>query len=102
MKHLVGKTVTQKVPFMENEVEIRKLSVKEVLSIQEMVKKAAKVKNPSDDHQLDLLREILRMAVVGAAEMTNEEFDTFPLGELTTVSETVMSFSGLTDPTAGN
>jgi len=102
MKHLVGKTIIQKVPFMETEVDIRKLSVKEVLAIQDMVKKSTKSKNPSDDAQLDLLREILRMAVVGASEMTNEEFDTFPLGELTAVSETIMSFSGLTDPTAGN
>jgi hypothetical protein len=101
MKHLVGKPVTKKIDFMDSELEIRKLSVKEVLAIQGLVKKQNKSK--AEDSQLGLLRDILRIAVVGAEEMTDDDFDTFPLGDLSNITEEVMSYSGLNNSEeAGN
>ena len=100
MKHLVGKKITKKVEFMNDEVELRKLSVSEVLHIQNLVKKSNNSKDKYEE--LDLLRDVTRLAVVGAEELTNEEFDTFPLGELTTLSSEIMTFAGLGDNTAGN
>lgn len=93
MKNLVGKAVTKKVPFCNDEVEIRKLSVSEVLKVQELVKKNAKSK--SEGSELDLIRDLLRLSVVGAESMTNEEFDTFPLAELSELSNSILKYSGL-------
>jgi hypothetical protein len=100
MKHLVGKVITKKVPFMGDEVEVRKMSVSEVMKIQDMVKLAAKSK--ADDSQLGLLRDVIRLAVVGADEISDEDFNTFPIGELSELSNEILSFSGLGDSTAGN
>jgi len=99
MKNLVGTVQSKKIPFMESEVTIRKLSVKDVLVVQELVKKQAKSKD-TDDSQLKLLRDILRMAVTDAAEMTDADFDTFPLNDLSTLSEEIMKYSGLGDQEA--
>jgi hypothetical protein len=100
MKHLVGKVITKKVPFMGDEVEVRKMSVSEVMKIQELVKKANKSK--SEDAQLGLLRDVIRLAVIGADEITDEDFNTFPIGELSELSNEILSFSGLGDTAAGN
>lgn len=100
MKHLVGKVITKKVPFMGDEVEVRKMSVSEVMKIQELVKKANKSK--AEDSQLGLLRDVIRLAVLGADEITDEDFNTFPIGELSELSNEILSFSGLGDASAGN
>lgn len=99
MKHLVGKVITKKVPFMGDEVEIRKLSVNEVFKVQELVKKSTKSK--SEEDQISLLRDVIRLAVVGADEVTDEEFNTFPIGELSDVTDNILKFSGIGD-TEGN
>jgi hypothetical protein len=91
MKHLVGKQLTEKVPFMGDEVEVRKLTVKEIFAIQKIVEKADK----DEKSQMKLLRDVIKIAVVGASEITDKEFEDFPLGELTSLSESVMSVSGL-------
>ena len=100
MKHLVGKVITKQVPFMGDEVEVRKLSVSEVMKVQELVKKANKSKG--EDAQMGLLRDVIRLAVVGAEEISDEDFNTFPIGELSELSNEILSFSGLGDSTAGN
>jgi len=93
MKHLVGKSITEKVPFMGEEVEVRKMTVGQVMSLQKLVEKANKSKG--EDAQLNLLCDVCRLAVVGADELTNEDFREFPLGELTKLSESVMALSGI-------
>ena len=93
MKHLVGKTVTEKVPFMGDEVEVKKLTVGEVMSLQKVIEKAAKSKDESA--QLKLLCDVIKIAVVGAETLTDEEFKGFPIQELTGLSEQIMRLSGL-------
>ena len=93
MKHLVGKVITKKVPFMEDEVEIRKLSVNEVFQVQKLVTKSSKSK--SEDAQLGLLRDVIRMSVVDAADLTDEDYNTFPIAELSLLTEAVIEFSGI-------
>lgn len=100
MKHLVGKKVTKKVDFMGDQVEVARLSVKEVMEVQKLVK--ASQKDKSEGAQIGLLRDVIRVAVVGASELTDEDFDTFPIAELTELVETVLVYSGLQDQTAGN
>lgn len=100
MKHLVGKNVLKEVPFMEDTVQIKKLSVAEVLKVQELIKKNEKSK--SETAQLGLLKAVIQIAVVGAEELTDDDFSTFPLGELNDLSEKIMSYSGLGASEAGN
>jgi hypothetical protein len=76
---------------MGSELEINKLTVGQVTRIQGMAKEAEKDESKS----LDILKEVIRIAVVGAADFTDEEFSEFPIGELTTLSNEIMSFSGL-------
>ena len=96
MKHLVGKIITEKVPFMGEEVEVKKLSVGEVLRVQRLTKEYNKKKN-SDDASLDLLRDVIKMSVVGAADITDEDFNTFPLEELNKVSNAILKLSGVNE-----
>jgi len=100
MKHLVGKTITQKVPFMGDEVEVKKLTVGEIFSLQAIISASQKGKQ-DEEKQVALLRDILRLAVVGANEITDEEFAGFPLGELSDLSQQVVAVSGLGN-TEGN
>jgi len=100
MKHLVGKSVTKTATFMGEEVEIRKMTLNEVFEIQDVAKKLSKSKDEKE--QLNLLKTVLRKAVVGADQLTDDEFNTFPLGELNNLSDTVLEFSGMNTSTSGN
>jgi hypothetical protein len=100
MKHLVGKTMTQKVPFMGDEVEVKKLTVGEILELQKVINASQKGKQ-DEEKQMKLLRDILRLAVIGADEISDEEFSNFPLGELSELSQQVVSVSGM-GTTEGN
>jgi len=93
MKHLVGKLLTEKVPFMGDEVEVKKLTVGQVMSLQKSIDKAAK--SNDEQSQLKLLCDIMKIAVIGAEELTDEDFNTFPIQELTGLSEQIMRLSGL-------
>ena len=75
--------------------ELRFLSYKDTVVRQKLVEKTSKSKD--ENANIGLMRDVLRMAVVGAEEMTDEEFDGFPLGELTTLSEKVMQTSGVSE-----
>ena len=98
MKHLVGQIQTKKVPFLNDEVEIRKLSISEVFEIQKLLNSKGK----SDE--MKVLREVLRLSVQGAEEMTDEEFNSFPPGDLSALSEEIMAYCGLGEhgKTVGN
>ena len=93
MKHLVNKVVSEKVPFMGDEVEVKKLTVGQVMELQVVINAAAE--STDEDAQLKLLCDIIKVAVVGADELTDEDFSTFPISELTNLSEHIMRLSGL-------
>jgi len=93
MKHLVGKELSEKVPFMGDEVEVRKLTVGKIMDLQKLITKAEKSK--AEDAQLRLLCDIIKVAVVGAEGLSQEDFENFPLAELTDLSGHVMRVSGL-------
>ena len=88
MKHLVGKQITEKVSFMGDEVEVKKLSVNEVMKVQKIIEKTSKSK--SEDAQISLLRDVIKLAVTGASDITDEEFKQFPIGELNSLSEALL------------
>ena len=78
---------------MGDKVEVRKLTVGQVMELQGIINAA----NDSEDEsaQLKLLCDIIKVAVVGADEITDEEFESFPIQELTGLSEHIMRLSGL-------
>lgn len=100
MKHLVGKSITEKVDFMGEELQVKKLTVNEVFKIQDLIKKSQNKKQDYDD--ISLIKDVIRMAVTGANEISDEEFNSFPVGELTALSESIMNIAGLGDKTSGN
>jgi len=94
MKHLVGKKVTEKVEFMGDKVEVKKLTVGEILGLQDVISKVNN-EEATTETQIKLLQDILRVAVIGADEITDEEFNDFPIEELNKLSEKILSISGL-------
>jgi len=91
IKGLVGQKMTKKVKFMNNELVIQKLTVAEVLTIQEKAKSAEKDENEG----FNVLKTVIRCAVEGADDLTDEDFNTFPLEELSRLSTEIMKFSGI-------
>jgi len=94
---LVGTTMTKSVSFMNTKVDIKKLSVAQVLEIQELAKDAAE--ETSDNFAL--LRFVMNQAVEGAEDLTDEQFQTFPMDELSSLSGEIMKFSGMGEDKKG-
>lgn len=92
LKSLVGKSVTKNVKFMGVDISIRKLSVAQVLEIQEKAKEGA----DQDNSALAVLQLIVSQSVEGADDLTNDDFLTFPMDELSKLSNEIMKFSGVT------
>jgi hypothetical protein len=89
MKHLVGKKVSTQIDFMGEKVKVNKLSVSEILKIQ----KASKEQTEGDE--VSVLRLMVRLAVEGASDLTDTEFDSFPLDELGKLGAEIVKFSGM-------
>ena len=91
MKHLVGKSMTKKVKFMSEDVTVKKLSVAQVMDIQEKSKQAGTDENAG----MDVLQYVIGCAVEGASELTKDDFESFPVDELSKLSNEILTFSGL-------
>ena len=91
MKQFVGKALTREVPFMDDKVEIKVLTVGDIRQIEAKTKEVQKQAGKSGDlDQLEILRFVLRLAVIGAEDMSDEDFDGFPVTELTSLSEAIV------------
>ena len=91
IRALVGKRVHKQFRFMGEDVTIYKLSVAQVMEIQA----SAKAAEGKDDEGFEVLKTILRTGVEGGSELTDSDFDGFPLEELSKLSAEVMKFSGI-------
>jgi len=91
MKNLINKKITKTFKFMGEDITVSKLTVGEVIEIQEQ----AKALKDDDTSGLDLLRKVIRIAVKDAAELSDEDFNSFPMEELSTLSNNIMKFSGM-------
>lgn len=101
MKNLLGKVKSISVPFMDDEtVEVTRLTVAQVRDFQKELE-AAKA-DESEDSGLRIQRAIVRMAVVGARELTDEELDSFPLVELSKLTQKILELAGVTGGPEGN
>jgi len=91
LKGLVGHRVKKNVKFMGQDVTIQKLTVAEVMRIQE----SAKDVGEDEKANFDLLKDVIRASAVGADELTDEDFDTFAIDDLSKLSNDIMKFSGI-------
>ncbi len=91
IKNLVGKRMSKKIKFMGEEVEISKLSVSEVMAIQEK----AKVVEEGQDEGFNILKLVVSSAVTGGSDLSDDDFSAFPMDELSKLSDEIMKFSGL-------
>ena len=88
---LIGKRLDKQYKFMGVDVKMSKLSVEQVMEIQELAASAEK-ENKSG---FELVKKVIRMSVEGTADVTDEEFNQFPMDELSKLSSEIMKFSGL-------
>lgn len=94
MKSLIGRKVSKKVQFMGEEVEIKKLTVAEIVELQ----KASEAAKSEDEFEgLAALRKIIRIGVSDATELSDEDFSQFPLDDLSKLAEDVMEYSGVSN-----
>lgn len=94
IKGLVGKKVSKKYNFMDEEIQISKLMTSHVLAIQEKAKGLGE--EGGDDKQgLEVMKLVIRSGAEGGAEMSDEDFTQLPLDELSKLSKAIMEYSGL-------
>lgn len=93
IKTLVGKKQTKTVKFMNEDVKISKLSVAQVLEIQNK----AKAIEADESKGFDVLKIVIMSAVEDGDTLSDEDFDSFPMDELSKLSAEIMKFSGLTE-----
>jgi hypothetical protein len=100
MRKLIGKErLTEKVSFMGDTVEIMSLSINEIRKFQNFVKQAQK--DESEDAGLDIQRQLIRMAVVDAGDLTDDELDSFPIKALAKLAKDILVHNGLDPDAAG-
>ena len=49
----------------------------------------------------DLLKKVIRLSVEGASDLSDQDFDTFPMDELSKLSNEIMRFSGIASGDSG-
>lgn len=91
IKGLVGKKMTRSIKFMGEDLKISKLSVAEVMEIQDKAKSLEK----EDSAGFDVLKTVIRSAVDGGSDLTDQDFENFPMDELSKLSTEIMKFSGI-------
>lgn len=91
IKSLAGKRITRKTKFMNEEIEIQKLTIQEVRDMQEAVEAS---KADAENGGYMVLQKIVRMGVVGGDDLSDDDFNGFPMDELSKVSDEIMKFSG--------
>jgi hypothetical protein len=86
----VGKRATKDVDFNGVKVTISKLTVAEVMDIQRTSESA-----DESTTGLSVLRKIIDASVEGGRDLSDEDFNGFPMDELTKLSTAIMTFSGI-------
>ena len=89
MKHLVGKNMSKEVEFMGDKVTIKKLTVSEIMKIQDASKKL------KEGDEVSILRTMIRLAVSEAKELKDADLDSFPLDELSRLGSEIVEYSGM-------
>jgi hypothetical protein len=100
MRNLIGKVrATTEVEFLGEKLEVASLTVGEIRRFQKFVKDSQK--DESEDGALGIQRELIRLGVVGAADMTDEELDGFPIKALSQLAKDILEHNGLDSEKSG-
>jgi pterin-4a-carbinolamine dehydratase len=91
IKDLLNKRMTENAKFMGQTVEIHKLSVSEVMEIQELAKELEA--NP--EKGFDVLKRVIKLGTKDAEDLTDEDFNRAPLDELSKLANSIMKHSGI-------
>tara|TARA_R100001460_G_scaffold62670_1_gene102883 strand:+ start:379 stop:696 length:318 start_codon:yes stop_codon:yes gene_type:complete len=91
MKHIKIQQITKKIPFLNQEVEIKQLTVRGIKELQKTLDKT----KAEDVGGLKTLSVIFREAVVGAEDMKDSDFENFPIKALTGLSQEILLYNGL-------
>jgi hypothetical protein len=91
IRGLIGRKMTKTVKFMGEDVKISKLSVSEVMEIQQRAKQVDK----NEEEGFNVLKTVIRSSVENAKDLSDEDFNDFPLDELSKLSNEIMKFSGI-------
>jgi len=94
IKALVGKKMEKTVKFMGSDLKISKLLVSEVVELQNQAK-ALKEDDVDGKDGLEIIKLVIRNGAEGGKDLTEEDFNSFPVDELTRLSEEIMKHSGL-------
>jgi hypothetical protein len=94
IKALVGRKQTKNFKFVGEDVTVSKLTVAQVKQIQ-VAAKGVDENAEDDDAGLEVLRTVIRSAVEGGSELSDADFETFPIDELRNLSRSIMQFSGI-------
>ena len=93
LRELINKRVTKTYKFMSEDIKIAKLTVAEITDIRAQAKKAQD--SPDDADNLDILKSIIRNSVEGGKDLSDDDFNAFPMDDLSKLSSEIMKFSGL-------
>jgi hypothetical protein len=93
LKGLINRRAKKKIKFLDVDIEIYKLTVAQVVEIQEQAKKAT-----DDVNGLELLKTVIKLGAEGSSSISDEDFANFPIDDLSKLSNEIMKFSGLTAP----
>jgi len=89
----IGAKIKKSIKFMGQDLEIKKLTVSQVLQIQEKAKEIGDI--DSELANIELLVFVIKSSADELAELTKDELNEFPMEELTSLSNAIMQYSGL-------
>ena len=88
---MVGRKMSQTVKFMGEPLVITKLSAGQVIEIQGL----AAEQQEGEESGFNLLKRVISFAVESGDQLTDEDFENFPLDELSKLVTEIMKFSGI-------
>jgi len=98
LKELANKRINKEVSFMGEKINVRKLSVNEVMEVQRKAKELEKIDTEENPEEaLSVLKVIISVGVEGGEELDSEDFGKFPMDELSSLANAVMLHSGMGD-----
>lgn len=88
-----GTKVARSVKFMGQDLDIHKLTVAQVMQVQDLVKQIEETKNESDN--IKLLIFVIKEGAPELRELSDDDLYDFPMDELSNLSTEIMKYSGL-------
>lgn len=85
--------ITKNVKFMNEDIAIRKLTVSQVMKIQDLAKEVEA--NPSEQDNIKILALVVQQGAPELADLEPSQLNDFPMDELSRLSGEIMKYSGL-------